>query len=229
MSATPVNVQIEESWKAALAEEFSKPYFADLRAFLVSEKQAGKTIYPPGSQIFNAFQHTPFEQVKVVILGQDPYHNAGEAMGLSFSVPRGVRVPPSLQNIYKELQRDLGIAPVRHGDLTAWADQGVLLLNAFLTVAAGKPASHQKVGWQHFTDGVIRVLSERKTGIIFMLWGKFAQSKETIVDGTRHHVLKAAHPSPLAGDAFQGCGHFSKANALLEKQGQTPIQWALPA
>jgi uracil-DNA glycosylase len=225
---TPVsNVQIEEGWKNVLSEEFRQPYFAAIKSFLLAEKQAGKTIYPPGPLIFNAFNQTPFEAVKVVILGQDPYHNPGEAMGLSFSVPKGVRTPPSLLNIYKEIKNSLGIEPPGHGDLSRWAAQGVLLLNAMLTVEARQPASHQKIGWQTFTDAVIRCLSEQKDGIIFMLWGNFARSKKTLIDPSRHFILEAAHPSPLAGDAFQGCGHFVKANELLIQQGKKPIEWDL--
>ncbi|MDX1912655.1 MAG: uracil-DNA glycosylase [Saprospiraceae bacterium] len=225
---TPVNnVQIEEGWKNALSQEFQQPYFAAIKSFLLTEKQAGKTIYPPGPLIFNAFNKTPFEAVKVVILGQDPYHNPGEAMGLCFSVPKGVKTPPSLLNIYKEIKNSLGIEAPAHGDLSRWADQGVLLLNAMLTVEARKPASHQKIGWQTFTDAVIRCLSEQKQGLVFMLWGNFARSKKVLIDSSRHHVLEAAHPSPLAGDAFQGCGHFIKANEMLSRQGKTPINWDL--
>jgi uracil-DNA glycosylase len=223
MAETPVQVQIEASWKAALADEFQQPYFAAIKQFLVAEKNAGKVIFPPGPLIFNAFNTTPFQEVKVVILGQDPYHNPGEAMGLSFSVPKGVRVPPSLVNIYKELQSDLGVTPPGHGDLSDWARQGVLLLNAMLTVEARKAASHQHIGWQTFTDAVIRRISEGREGVVFMLWGKFAQGKKALIDPSRHLVLEAAHPSPLAGNAFQGCKHFSKANAYLKK----PIQWQL--
>jgi len=227
MTPTAANVQIEEGWKQALAEEFSKPYFAQIKAFLLAEKQAEKTIYPPGPLIFNAFNKTPFEAVKVVILGQDPYHNPGEAMGLCFSVPRGVKTPPSLVNIYKEIKNSLGIAPASHGDLTQWAEQGVLLLNAMLTVEARKPASHQKIGWQTFTDAVIRTISEKKEGVVFLLWGNFARTKKVLIDGTRHSIFESAHPSPLAGDAFQGCGHFVRTNEILEKQGKRPIDWAL--
>jgi uracil-DNA glycosylase len=219
------NVQIEEGWKVLLTDEFEQPYFAGIKTFLVAEKAVGKIIYPPGSLIFNAFNQTPLDQTKVVILGQDPYHNPGEAMGLSFSVPRTVRLPPSLRNIYREINRDLGLPIATHGDLTAWAKQGVLLLNAMLTVEAGQPTSHQKIGWQTFTDAVIKRLSEHKTGLVFMLWGKFAQGKQALIDPAKHHILTAAHPSPLAGDAFQGCGHFSKANELLVAQGLAPIDW----
>jgi uracil-DNA glycosylase len=225
---TPVgNVQIEAGWKQALSDAFAEPYFAAIKAFLLQEKHAGKAIYPPGPLIFNAFNQTPFDAVRAVILGQDPYHNPGEAMGLSFSVPKGVRVPPSLQNIYKEIERSLGIPRPQHGDLSGWAAQGVLLLNAMLTVEARKPASHQKIGWQNFTDAVIRRLSEEKTGLVFLLWGNFARSKKALIDTAKHHVLEAAHPSPLAGDAFQGCGHFKRCNELLAAQGQAPIDWRL--
>jgi uracil-DNA glycosylase len=225
MSSTPINVQIEDSWKAVLADEFQEPYFGAIRTFLMSEKQAGKIIFPPGPLIFNAFNQTPFDEVKVVIIGQDPYHNPGEAMGLSFSVPHGKRIPPSLVNIYKEIAEDLGLPVPNHGDLTYWAKQGVMLLNAILTVEAKKPASHQKIGWQKFTDAVIRQLSDSKEGLVFMLWGRFAQGKKALIDTSKHFVLEAAHPSPLAGDAFRGCRHFSQCNELLEKQGKTPIDW----
>ncbi|MBL7806994.1 MAG: uracil-DNA glycosylase [Saprospiraceae bacterium] len=229
MSTSVSNVQIEEGWKQALAPEFQQPYFAEIKAFLLAEKQAGKTIYPPGPLIFNAFNKTPFEKVKVVILGQDPYHNPGEAMGLCFSVPLGIKTPPSLINIYKEIKNSLGIDPPAHGDLSSWTNQGVLLLNAMLTVEARKPASHQKIGWQTFTDAVIRTISEQKNGVVFMLWGNFARSKKMLIDASRHYVLEAAHPSPLAGNAFQGCGHFTRANEILVKDNKAPINWALPA
>lgn len=221
------NVQIEGSWKEALKKEFEQPYFQALAAFLRNEKKNGKTIYPPGPLIFNAFNTTPFGQVKVVILGQDPYHNPGEAMGLSFSVPQGVRIPPSLLNIYKELKEDLGVPIPNHGDLTHWAEQGVFLLNAMLTVERNKPRSHQKAGWQAFTDAVIRRLSDQREGLVFMLWGGFARQKKQLVDGSKHLVLEAAHPSPLAGGAFFGSRHFSKANEYLEKQGKEPVDWRL--
>lgn len=221
----PANVQIEESWKQVLADEFQQPYFAAIKTFLVNEKKAGKTIYPPGPLIFNAFNKTSFDAVKVVILGQDPYHNPGEAMGLCFSVPKGVKVPPSLVNIYKEINAELGLPIPSHGDLTYWAEQGVLLLNAMLTVEARSPASHQKIGWQTFTDAVIRHISNEKEGVVFLLWGNFAKGKKPLIDEMKHYVLEAAHPSPLAGDAFQGCGHFAHTNEILEKQGKTPIDW----
>jgi uracil-DNA glycosylase len=219
------NVKIEESWKAVLSSEFSQPYFQSLTTFLKKEKSAGKTIYPPGSLIFNAFNTTPFEQVKVVILGQDPYHNPGEAMGLSFSVPKGVRIPPSLRNIYKELHQDLNVPIPSHGDLTYWAQQGVFLLNAMLTVEKNQPRSHKKIGWQDFTDAVIRKLSEQREGLVFMLWGGFAKKKRALIDAGRHLILEAAHPSPLAGGAYFGSRHFSQANAYLEQQGKQAIDW----
>jgi uracil-DNA glycosylase len=220
-------VKIEESWKSVLQEEFEQPYFQALASFLKKEKADGKTIYPPGSLIFNAFNLTPFPEVKVVILGQDPYHNPGEAMGLCFSVPRGLRLPPSLKNIFKELKDDLNIPESEHGDLTAWARQGVFLLNAMLTVERNKPGSHKKVGWQHFTDAVIRTLAEEREGLVFMLWGRFARSKKPLIPPGKHLVLESAHPSPLAGGAFFGNHHFSRANQYLEKQGKTPIDWQL--
>lgn len=221
------NVRIEESWKNALTEEFDQPYFETLVNFIKKEKAAGKTIFPPGSLIFNAFNTTPFQEVKVVILGQDPYHNPGEAMGLSFSVPKGVRTPPSLKNIYKELESDLGIPIASHGDLTSWAKQGVFLLNAMLTVEKKKAGSHSKAGWQNFTDAVIRKLSEERENLVFMLWGNFAKRKEVIIDADKHLILKAAHPSPLAGGAYFGSKHFSQANAYLEKHGKGAIDWSL--
>ena len=221
------NVKIEESWKAVLKEEFEQPYFQSLATSLRNAKSNGKTIYPPGSLIFNAFNTTPFDQVKVVILGQDPYHNPGEAMGLSFSVPKGVRIPPSLRNIYKEINDDLGLPIPNHGDLTRWAEQGVFLLNAMLTVEKNKPRSHQKIGWQDFTDAVIRKLSEQREGLVFMLWGGFAKKKAVLINGGKHKLLMAAHPSPLAGGAFFGSKHFSQANAYLEAQGKEPIDWGL--
>lgn len=219
------NVKIEEGWKNVLTSEFQAPYFAAIKQFLVNEKAAGKTIYPPGSKIFNAFDSTPFDKVKVVILGQDPYHGPGEAMGLCFSVPQGVRVPPSLKNVYKELNRDLGFTIPNHGDLSTWADQGVFLLNAMLTVEHKKAGSHKKIGWQKFTDAVIKNISDHKEGIIFMLWGNFAKGKKELIDEMKHYVLESVHPSPLAGNGFQGCGHFSKANELLQKQGKQTINW----
>ncbi len=221
------DVKIEASWKEVLKDEFSQPYFQSLITFLKQAKAQGKTIYPPGSLIFNAFNTTPFGEVKVVILGQDPYHNPGEAMGLSFSVPGGVRTPPSLRNIYKELYEDLGVPIPDHGDLTRWAEQGVFLLNAMLTVERNQPQSHHKIGWQNFTDAVIRKLSEEGEHLVFMLWGGFARKKKALIDANRHLILESAHPSPLAGNAFFGNHHFSKANAYLQENGKAPIDWGL--
>ncbi len=221
------SVKIEESWKAALKNEFEQPYFQVISTFLRTEKAAGKIIYPLGSLIFNAFEKTPLDNVKVVILGQDPYHNEGEAMGLSFSVPRSKRIPPSLVNIYKEISSDLGLPKPTHGDLTAWAEQGVFLLNAMLTVEAGIAGSHQKIGWQSFTDAVIKKLSDEKTGLVFMLWGKFAKNKKVLIDTEKHLVLESAHPSPLAGNAFAGNKHFSQANDYLVQKGGVAIDWSI--
>ncbi len=219
------DVKIEDSWKEVLKDEFTQPYFQSLVAFLRKEKEAGKTIYPPGSLIFNAFNKTPFDKVKVVILGQDPYHNPGEAMGLSFSVPRGVKIPPSLQNIYKELNNDAGISIPNHGDLTHWTEQGVFLLNAMLTVERNKPQSHHNIGWQTFTDAVIHKLSEQREHVVFMLWGNFARKKKALIDSSKHLILEAPHPSPLAGGGFFGCKHFSKANHYLQQNDTSPIDW----
>ena len=223
-----MDVQIEESWKEVLKDEWNKPYFQQITAHLKTERATGATIYPPGQLIFNAFNTTPFNDVKVVLLGQDPYHGKGQAMGLSFSVPDGVRPPPSLENIFKELHTDIGMAIPKSGNLTKWAQQGVFLLNAILTVRAKEPASHQKTGWQEFTNKVIHVISDKKEGVIFMLWGKFAQDKQVLIDETKHFVLKAAHPSPYSADkGFFGCKHFSKANDLLMKQSKEAIDWSL--
>ena len=222
-----MNVRIEESWKEALAGEFEKDYFWELVSELHREKAAGTVIYPPGPLIFNAFDKTPLPSLKVVILGQDPYHNPGEAMGLSFSVPDGVRIPPSLRNIFKEIESDLGIRMSGSSNLEPWARQGVLLLNSILTVRAGAAASHRSLGWEYFTDAVIRCISERCEGIVFLLWGRYARSKAVLIDSSRHHVLEAAHPSPLAGGAFFGCRHFSRTNELLIAEGRSPIDWKL--
>lgn len=222
-----VQVRIEESWKNALADEFGKPYFAQLVRFLHDEKAAGQRIFPPGSQIFRAFDLTPVQNLKVVILGQDPYHGFGQAHGLSFSVPSGVPAPPSLKNIFREIETDLGVKMSGCPNLEKWARQGVLLLNAVLTVRAGAPTSHSKKGWEEFTDAVIRYISDNCEGVVFLLWGNFARSKSVLIDRSRHHVLEAAHPSPLARGAFFGCRHFSRTNALLASQGRTPIDWTL--
>ncbi len=222
-----MDVHIHPSWKEVLKEEFSKTYFLQLATFLRMEKINGKTIYPPGQLFFNAFDQTPFDKVKVVILGQDPYHGAGQAHGLSFSVPDGIKPPPSLINIFKELRSDIGLQiDAQKGNLTHWAQQGVLLLNAALSVRAGEPFSHANHGWADFTDRVIQILSDQKEGLVFLLWGKFAQNKQELIDETKHHVLKAAHPSPFSADkGFFGCRHFSKTNELLRKQGMAPIDW----
>ena len=220
-----MEVRIEESWKAVLREEFDKEYFARIAAFLHQEKRDGKTIYPPGPLIFNAFRLTPFDEVKVVILGQDPYHGPGQAHGLSFSVPDGIAMPPSLQNIYKEIAADLGTPAPASGNLERWARQGVFLLNSVLTVRASAPTSHSSIGWQTFTDAVIKTISDRKECIVFMLWGNYARSKKPLIDSSKHLILEAAHPSPLARGAFFGCRHFSKANNFLTATGQSPIVW----
>lgn len=222
-----MTVRIEESWRRELQSEFDQPYFADLASYLHAEKAAGKTIFPPGSQIFRAFDLCPFENVKVVILGQDPYHGYGQAMGLSFSVPDGVPAPPSLKNIFKEIETDLGITMSGRPNLEHWAQQGVLLLNAVLTVRAGEAASHSGKGWERFTDAVIRTISDKCEGVVFMLWGNYARSKAPLIDASRHTVLQAAHPSPLARGAFFGCRHFSKANQALLTQGKAPIDWQI--
>ena len=222
-----INVTINDSWKEALQDEFGKNYFESLVLKLKSLKRAGTTFYPPGPLIFNAFNFTPFDEVKVVMIGQDPYHGPGQAMGLCFSVPRGIAVPASLKNIYKELATDVDMPIPSHGDLTNWAKQGVFMLNAVLTVEHKKAGSHQKLGWQDFTDAVIRNLSEKQNGLIFLLWGNFARSKKMLIDEMKHYVLEAAHPSPLARGAFFGCKHFSKTNELLIKQNKKPIDWTL--
>jgi uracil-DNA glycosylase len=221
-----MEVRIEASWKKELKDEFKKPYFNQITHHIKTEKSLGKIIYPPGSLIFNAFKKTPFDEVKVVLIGQDPYHGEGQAMGLSFSVPKGIPPPPSLINIFKELKEDVGMEIPRHGDLTSWADQGVLLLNASLTVRAGEPMSHSQIGWHIFTNFVISRISEKKEGVVFLLWGKFAQDKEGLINKKKHHILKAPHPSPLsASKGFFGCRHFSKTNQYLAKKGIDPINW----
>jgi uracil-DNA glycosylase len=222
-----IDPNIHESWKAILLEEFNQPYFRTLKQFLVQEKKT-HTIYPPGNKIFAAFNRTSFDQVKVVILGQDPYHGKGQAHGLCFSVPQGITPPPSLVNIFKEMNNDLDISIPSHGNLEVWTDQGVLLLNATLTVRANQAGSHQNKGWENFTDAVIRKISEGKEGLVFLLWGRYAQAKEHLIDGDRHHILKAAHPSPFsAHSGFFGCRHFSRTNDILAEQGISPIDWSL--
>lgn len=223
-----MDVKINESWKEVLKAEFEKPYFMEIAGVLRTEKMAGKIIYPPGNLIFNAFNTTPFDGVKVVLLGQDPYHGKGQAHGLCFSVQRGVPPPPSLVNIYKELQSDIGMPIPSHGDLTAWAQHGVLLLNASLTVRANEPMSHSRIGWADFTNSVIRKVSDLKKNVVFLLWGKFAQEKQELIDETKHLVLKAAHPSPYsANNGFFGCRHFSKTNSYLVQNGIDPVDWSL--
>lgn len=220
------DVRIESGWKEALREEFLSEYFAKIKENLLAAK-AREIVYPPGNLIFNAFNLTPFERVRAVILGQDPYHGAHQAMGLSFSVPRGVRIPPSLVNIYKEIKSDLGISEPESGDLSYWAKQGVLLLNASLSVGANRANSHSGFGWQIFTDAVIKILSARRQSLVFMLWGNFAKAKSALIDAQRHLILTAAHPSPLAGGAFFGCRHFSKCNEYLRAHGMGEIDWDL--
>jgi uracil-DNA glycosylase len=222
-------VALEPSWLNVLGNELEKTYMKELKSFLLEEKQKGFTVFPKGTDIFNAFNHTPFDKVKVVILGQDPYHGQGQAHGLSFSVQKGITVPPSLKNMYKELADEFPDFKIpNHGELTAWADQGVLLLNATLTVRAHEAGSHQKRGWEIFTDFVISSLSEQRNGIVFLLWGKFAQQKEVLIDTNKHFVLKAAHPSPFSAyNGFFGCNHFKTANEILVKQGLNEINWQI--
>lgn len=224
-----MDVKINDSWKQVLKEEFEKPYFDQIVNFLKTERAAGKTTFPSGPNIFNTFNKTPFDKVKVVILGQDPYHGIGQAHGLSFSVLPGVKIPPSLQNIFKEIKADIGVEnSPNFGDLTHWAEQGILLLNAALTVRNGEPMSHAKIGWTQFTDAVIKTISDKKENVIFLLWGKFAQDKQVLINTDSHYILKAAHPSPLsAHNGFFGCKHFSKTNEILVKQGENPIDWKI--
>ena len=222
-------IKLEPSWKEALRAEFDQPYMQQLREFLRQEYAAGKEIYPPGPLIFNALNSTPLDQVKVVILGQDPYHGFGQAHGLCFSVQHGTAVPPSLENVFKELHRDLGIARPAHGCLTHWAEQGVLLLNAVLTVEEGRAGAHQGKGWEGFTDHIVEVLNLEREHLVFLLWGSYAQAKGKMIDTSKHRVLKAPHPSPLSAHrGFIGCGHFSKTNEYLVRHGMTPIDWTLP-
>jgi uracil-DNA glycosylase len=227
MKMEKLQPQLEDEWLEVLRAEFDKPYFNELKSFLLEEKRLYR-VYPPGNRIFAAFNHTPFSKVKVVILGQDPYHGDGQAHGLCFSVPDGIALPPSLQNIYKELNTDLGIPVPKSGNLEKWADQGVLLLNATLTVRANQAGSHQRRGWENFTDEIIRQLSARCSGLVFILWGSYAQAKEALIDTSKHYVLKAVHPSPLSVyRGFFGCRHFSKTNELLVSSGKEPIDWNL--
>lgn len=223
-----MDIRIEASWKEALKTEFEKEYFGSLVQQLKREKEEGKQIFPPGNLIFNAFEHTPLPKVRVVILGQDPYHGPGQAHGLSFSVPRGVKTPPSLANIFKEIKSDV---EQEHpsGCLEDWADQGVFLLNAMLTVRASEPGSHKDIGWQNFTDAVIRTISEQSNHVVFLLWGNFARAKKQLIDSNKHLILESAHPSPFSATAFLGCKHFSKANAYLQAKGYQPIEWGTSA
>ncbi len=227
MTMSSSRVTFEPGWKAALEDEFEKPYMLQLREWLRAQKSVGKVIYPHSSHWFNAFAHTPLEQVRVVILGQDPYHGPGQAHGLSFSVPAGVARPPSLVNMYKEIERDLGISMPDHGNLTGWAEQGVLLLNSVLTVEHALAASHRGRGWEEFTDLVVSAVNQQRDGVVFLLWGAYAQRKGAVIDVTRHLVLSAPHPSPLSAHrGFNGCGHFSAVNRYLEERGDQPIDWA---
>lgn len=222
-----INPRIEKSWKDILKDEFNSQYFSELKEFLIEEKKKF-TIYPPGNLIFNAFNRTPFDKVRVVLLGQDPYHGKGQAHGLCFSVPKGISQPPSLINIFKELKSDLGIPMPNHGNLEKWTSQGVLLLNATLTVRANQAGSHQNKGWERFSDTVIKKISEKHAGIIFLLWGKYAQAKEELIDKNRHYILKAAHPSPYSADyGFFGCRHFSRTNDILSRHGLEKIDWII--
>lgn len=222
-----MNVEIESSWKEALKHEFTQPYFAAIKPKILAERAKGKRVFPPSNLIFNAFLLTPLPQVKVVIIGQDPYHGFGQAHGLCFSVPHGVAAPPSLKNIFKELHNDIGFTIPAHGNLEVWAKQGVLLLNASLTVNEGEANSHAAFGWHQFTDAVIKCVSENCSGVVFLLWGRFAAQKESLINTSKHFILKAGHPSPLSANLFLGCKHFSKVNELLAKQGKSPINWNL--
>ncbi len=226
MTTSSIDPRIEESWKRVLADEFKKSYLAELKQFLVREQSEGRRFHPSGNLIFNAFNLTPFDQVKVVIIGQDPYHGPGQAHGLSFSVPDGVAIPPSLKNIYREIELEIGTPAPHSGNLERWAKQGVLMLNATLTVESRKAGSHQGKGWETFTDAVVKALNDQRDGLVFMLWGRYAREKGKIIDRSRHHVLEAAHPSPFsASNGFFGCGHFAKANEILARQGEAPIDW----
>ena len=223
-----MDVKIEASWKEILQDEFNKPYFGQIVHHLKTERTQGKIIYPPGPNIFNAFNTTSFDKIKIVLLGQDPYHGPGQAHGLCFSVQNGVPPPPSLVNIFKELHDDTGVEIPAHGNLTKWAEHGVFLLNASLTVRAGEPMSHAKIGWATFTDTVIKKISQEREHVVFMLWGKFAQEKRVLIDESKHFILRSVHPSPLsANSGFFGCKHFSKANAYLMSKGIDPVDWSL--
>ncbi|MBK6572210.1 MAG: uracil-DNA glycosylase [Saprospiraceae bacterium] len=222
-----MKVQIEIGWEEVLREEFDKEYFIKITAFLKLEKSKGKIIFPPGPLIFNAFELSPWKDTRVIILGQDPYHGVGEAMGLCFSVPKGIKIPPSLKNIFKEINSDLGYPIPEHGDLSSWAKQGVLMLNASLTVEKDLPNSHKSIGWHQFTDHVIQKLSSQKSNLVFLLWGNYARSKKVLIDGTKHLILESPHPSPLAGGGFFGQKHFSKTNEYLIENGRNPVNWKI--
>lgn len=229
MTEQSARIKLEDSWRKQLLDEFSKPYMNSLREFLAQRKKAGATIYPRGDEYFHALDSTPFDKVKVVVLGQDPYHGPGQAHGLCFSVRKGIPIPPSLRNIFEEIRRDLGISPPRHGCLEHWAQQGVLLLNAVLTVEEGQAAAHAGKGWEQFTDRVVRELSEQRSNLVFLLWGGYAQKKGVVIDRSKHLVLESVHPSPLSAHrGFFGCGHFSKTNQYLVEHAQLPIDWTLP-
>jgi uracil-DNA glycosylase len=229
MNTAKKAIDLHPSWLAHLAAEFDLPYMQQLKQFLLEQKQAGKVIFPESKNIFNAFNSTPLDQVKVVILGQDPYHGPNQAHGLCFSVQPGIQTPPSLQNMFKEIQRDLGIPIPSHGFLQTWASQGVFLLNATLTVEQAKAGAHQGQGWEQFTDRAIQIVNEQRDGVVFLLWGSYAQKKGQLIDGRKHLILRAPHPSPLSAyRGFMGCGHFSKVNEYLRQHGQTPIDWRLP-
>lgn len=220
------DMHLDAEWKTLLSDELNAPYFEQIHTYLRRCRNDGQLIFPPESEVFNAFNYTSFSQLKVVVIGQDPYHGQGQAHGLCFSVKKAVEMPPSLLNIFKELQSDLSLPRPAHGNLTSWAKQGVLLLNAVLTVRANEAASHQQIGWQRFTDSVIRIISDKHQGIIFLLWGRFAHSKEVLIDANKHFILKAAHPSPLSAfNGFFGCRHFSKTNEILKSIGREPINW----
>ncbi|EOW3521468.1 uracil-DNA glycosylase [Campylobacter coli] len=221
------DIKINDDWKEFLKEEFNKNYFLEIKKRYIQALNNNAIIYPPANLTFNAFNLTPLDELKIVLLGQDPYHQPNQAMGLSFSVPYGVKIPPSLLNIYKELKTDLNIEPSKSGDLSSWAKQGILLLNSIFSVEAGKPASHSSWGWQEFSDAVISKLGLEKSGLIFMLWGNYAKSKKALIDTNKHFILEAAHPSPLARTGFLGCKHFSKANEILRNLGKNPINWKL--
>lgn len=221
------SIILHDSWKTVLAGEFEKPYFLEIQKEIEASKANDKNVFPPESQIFNAFNYTPFDQVKVVVLGQDPYHRPGQAMGLCFSVNKGITIPRSLKRIYREIENDLGFPIPEHGDLSHWARQGVFMPNAILTVEEGSPTSHAKIGWAAFTDKVIQTISDQKEGVCFLLWGGFAKSKKKFIDTNKHHVFESAHPSPLAGNAFFGNHHFSKVNHILEQRGDQPIDWSV--